>query len=294
MLDPLGMLIDMLNGLITSAIDALIKGFVEAFNYLNAQGQNIMNFPILKSGMDYVQLLAIYWLMVKLVFEGYQTYMLRQAGDPDSNPTELLIKGAQSVIIIEGLPWIISQLYEFGNMVARDVARLNGTTIDVSTIMNGYKGLGDKLAGAGVAVLDIIIITLIFCVGIIMLFIVNIQIALRSAELAILTIIGPIMALNITTNNRSLWSQWFRQVLGLCLTHALQTFMLMVTMSLLSSLGPLGFSNLMLFIGWLWVTIKTPNFIKQFTHSTGAGALAGGAVKQAATMRVMRNFMGAR
>lgn len=293
-MDLLGMLLDLLNGFISNIIDALIKAFVETFNFLYSQGKSSLSFPLIQNGIHYVQGLCMYILIIKLIFEGYQTYMLRQNGDPDSSVSQFLIKGAQSIAVIEVLPWIVNTIYDFGGYVAQDVMTLNGASRDVGAVMSGYGGLGGTLANAGVAIIDIIVLLLVFLIGIVMLFIVCIQIAIRSAELALMTIIGPFMALNITTNNRSIWGQWFRQVFGLCLTHALQVFMLMCTMALLASFGPTAFSTLFLFLGWLWITIKTPNFIKQFTHQTGAGALAGGAIKQATTMRIMRSFMGSR
>lgn len=287
----LDMILDLILGLISNFTDSLIEMFVSAYNFLNAQGSNVLNIPIIKDGVSYVQGLAFYILIIKLIFEGYQIYMLRQSGDPDSSPAQFVLRGIQSIAIITVLPWLVNTIYEFGALVATDALTVSGGS-SVGDIVIQYKGLGGALADTGLSIINIIMIVFIFLICLILLLVVAIQVSLRTAELAILTIIGPIMALNITTTNRSIWNQWFKHVFGLCLTHALQMFMLVVSLKLLSTLGLSGGGNtFLLFIGWLWITLKTPNFIKQFTHQTGAGSVVGGAFKQYMSMRTMRSFL---
>lgn len=258
----------------------LITFFATTLANIMGTSLNVLDMPLVQNGIKYAQALAFTILVIKVMNEAFQTYILYQNGDPDSDPSGLLIRTGQAVAIIATLPWIVTQLFIFGTKIALDVARLGTGQVGID---DWSHIIGMIIASRGV------VVALFFIVIVIMLLIVGIQATIRGAELALMAVVGPVMALNITANNRNIWSSWFKQVVIICTTQALQIFMLQGVLALL--VGAISSNGLLLIFGWLWVTIKTPKYLQQFAHSTGFSGAIGGTVKQAGSMALMRRML---
>lgn len=260
-------------------IEELISFFSNILVDIMSLSQNVLSMTIVQNGIKYSQALAFSLLVVKVMNEAYQTYILYQNGDPDADPTGLLVRTAQSAAVITTLPWIVEQLFTFGSKVSRDVANLGTGRMGyadwqyIKTYLNPISGLS--------------IGTIFSIVIIIMLLVVAFQATIRGAELALMSVIGPIMALNLTANNRGIWSSWFRQVVIICTSQAIQIFMLSGALSLISSQSVTN-KGLLFFYGWLWVTIKSPKYIQQFAYSTGFTRTLGGTVQRVGSTAAMR------
>ena len=175
----------------------------------------------------------------------------------------------------------MQQVFEFGSKVSHDVAGLSVG----STGIADFTFMVSAIAASAGTVIPI------FCLVIaIMFLVVAIQSAMRGAELALMSVLGPIMALNLTANNRSIWSAWFKQLVIVCTAQALQIFMIDGTLSLLTNQSVSG-GGMIVLIGWLWVTIKTPKYVQQFAYSTGFTGALGGTAKQAGSMAIMKVMM---
>ncbi len=278
-LDLMSKLLDIaIAAFLSDLIDDLISYFSNILVDIMGLSQNIFNMPIVQNGIKYSQTLAFTILVIKVINEAYQTYILYQNGDPDADPTGLLVRTAQAVAVIAVLPWIVSQLFMFGTKVATDVANLSSGRMSyldwqyIKIWLNPIMGLSFGP---------------IFCIIIvIMLLIVAFQATIRGAELALMSVLGPIMALNITANNRGIWSSWFRQVVIICTSQAMQIFMLAGAMSLISSQS-ISNKGLLFFYGWLWVAIKSPKYVQQFAYSTGFTKTLGGTVKNVGSTAAM-------
>lgn len=261
--------------------ELLISYFASTLADVMSTAMNVLELPLVQNGVRYAQILAFTLLVVKAGSEAFTTYVLFENGDPDADPVGLLVRTAQSVAIIACLPWIVKEVFTFGSKVA----------LDVSALRAGEMGVEDwtYLSGAILSSFGsiIVIFAIIF---VIMLLVVAIQASIRGAELALMSVLGPIMALNLTANNRSIWSAWFRQLIIICVSQALQIFMLSGVVSLLTTQAVSG-NGLLIVFGWLWLTIKTPNYVKQFAYSTGLTSSIGGATKQAGSMILMRKMM---
>jgi len=277
------------DSLVNGAINAVFGGF---FNNLNSAFSSVLaniygassvvlDYPIVKSGIHYAQLLAFAILVLKVMNEAFQTYILYQNGDPDADPSGLLIRTAQAVAVIATLPDIVIFIFQFGNKIVLDVANLGTGQLDATTFAAMITGL-IPVGGLPIIILGIIIL--------IMFLIVAIQSLIRGGELALMAVLGPIMALNLTANNRSMWTAWFKQLVIICTAQAIQLFMLKGAFALVTT-GVLTNTGLLSVLGWLWVAIKSPKFIQQFAYSTGFTGTVGGAAKQAGSMVIMRQMM---
>ncbi len=264
-----------------SLFEQLITFFATILADIMSTSQDVLSIPLVDNGIKYAQALAFTVLVLKVMNEAIQTYILYQNGDPDADPSGLVIRTGQAVAIITALPWFVEQIFIFGSKLATDVAGLK----------TGKAGIDDwafitteiiASKGMVIAIFGIILA--------LMMLIVAIQATIRGAELALMAVLGPIMALNITSNNRSIWAAWIRQVIIVCCSQALQIFMLSGALSLLTSQAVSG-NGLLLVFGWLWVTIKSPKYIQQFAYSTGLTGTIGGTAKQVGTMAIMRKMM---
>lgn len=266
---------------LSNLFDGIIKFFSNILVDLMSTSQDVLQIPLVQNGILYAQALAFTLLVLKVMNEAYQTYILYQNGDPDADPTGLLVRTAQAAAIIACLPWIVHQIFIFGTKVAKDVANLGTGKMGI----DDFQFLKTIIVTSGGSVVAFFCITLV-----IMLLVVAIQATIRGAELALMAVLGPIMALNLTANNRSIWSSWFRQVVIICTAQAIQIFMLSGALSLLTSQA-ISSKGLILVFGWLWVTVKSPKYVQQFAYSTGFTGAVGGTAKQAGSMAVMRMMM---
>lgn len=269
------------NYFFSSFFNDLINFFGETLANVMGTATNVLDLPLVKNATHYAQALAFTLLVIKAMSEAYQTYILYQNGDPDADPSGLLIRTAQAVAIISTLPFIVQQVFEFGSKVSHDVAGLGVGETGIADF--AYMVSAIAASSGAVIPLFLIVIAILFLV-------VAIQAAIRGAELTLMSVLGPIMALNLTANNRSIWSAWFKQLVIICTAQALQILMLNGTLSLLTNQSVSG-GGLLVVIGWLWVTIKTPKFVQQFAYSTGFTGAVGGTVKQAGSMALMRAMM---
>jgi hypothetical protein len=275
------MLPDAISFFFENIFDQLITYFSATLADIMGTAVDVLRMPLVQNGIFYAQSLAFTILVVKGMAETMNTYILHKNGDPDADPKGLLIGIGQAVAIISTLPWIVTQVFIFGTKVASDVANLS----------SGKAGITDwAFMTVSFASTGGIIVWLFGIFIVIALLVVAIQATIRGAELALMAVVGPIMALNLTSNNTNVWSAWFKQLLVLTLTQALQIFMLKGVLSLLTSQA-ISSGGLLLVFGWVWVTIKTPKFLQQFAHSTGFTGAVGGGAKQAGSMYMMRKMM---
>lgn len=280
-----------IGSLITNGINNFFSGFLTNFinsfssTLANIMGAsiNVLNMPLVQSGINYAQWLAITLLALKTMNEAFQTYILHQNGDPDADPGGLIIRTAQAVAIIATMPWIVTQIFTFGTKVAQDVT---GLSVGSTGISDWTFLTSSALLSAGIVPL---ILLLLILIG---LLIIALQATIRGAKLALVSVLGPIMALNLSSTNRGMWSAWFKQIVIICLTQAVQIFMLKGALSLLTN-QIISSNGLLVVFGWIWVTIKSDKFIQQFADSTGFTGTVGGAARQAGTLFIMRKMMGA-
>lgn len=279
MLD-IGKLVDQgINVVFGNLLESINSAFAEILVNVMGTSIDVLSYAIVENGIQYAQLLAFTLLVLKVMNEALQTYILYQNGDSDADPSGLLIRTAQAVAIIATLPEIVKKVFEFGTQIALDVAALSGGGVDASTFA------ANALVLVRTGGLPIIILAI---VALVMFLIIAIQAMIRGAELALMAVLGPIMALNLTANNRSMWSAWFKQLVIICSAQALQIFMIKGAYSLMVNLTNTG---LLALLAWLWVTIKTPKFVQQFAYNTGFTGAVGGAGKQAGSMYLMRKMM---
>lgn len=243
----------------TFLFEELTETFSGVLSNIFSNSQRILEYDFVVNTIRYAQILAFVLLSIKVMYEVFQTYIMYQNGDPDADPSGVLVRTLQAVAIIAFIPKLIEVTFIFGTKLANDIASISAGSVD-----NPWEILMNFLTGA--TSLSLILIILLILIATLLI---ALQTAIRGAELALLSVLGPIMALNITSSNKGTWNAWFKQLVILCSTQALQIFMYKGAMSLLTyELSNIGMWFL---LGWLWVTVLTPKFLKQFIYTSGVG-----------------------
>lgn len=278
------MLNDLLKGILEYFFNEFLRDLISTFSEflvnIMSTSLKVLELPFVRNGVSYAQALAFAILAAKVIYEGINQYILYQSGDPDADPAGLIIRTGKAVAVISTLPWIVLQIFTFGTKVATDVAKLDfgKTSVSDFTFIAAYTA---STGGLPVTLMGIIVV--------IMVLVIAIQATIRGAELALMAVLGPIMALNLTANNQNVWSSWIKQVIIICTSQALQIFMIKGAFTLVST--GISTGGFLLLFGWLWVTIKCPKYLQQFAYSTGFTGAVGGTVKQAGSMAVMKMIM---
>lgn len=271
-------------------IDGMLSLMAGIMANVAASAAIVLEMTIVINAIQYSQILAGTILVVKVAYHALTTYILQQSGDSEADPGGLLIRTAQAAFVIAAVPWLVRNIYLFGSTVAQDISRLDGVNVEASEPLKQLW----LTASMGESVL-------LFAVGMIfalvMLLIIVIQSFIRAGELAIIAASGALMALSISGQNNGWFSTWWKELLTISATQAIQILLVKLAFGVLqrsSEVGSVGefltnntFVNLLLFIGILWVTIKAPNVLRGFIHSSGTGKVAG----QAGTMVMMRKIM---
>lgn len=268
-----------INNFFITLTNQAITLMMQLFASMNASTTFVLDTELVKQGIIFAQTLAGVYLAAKVTYEAYMTYVARLDGDPDADPMGLLLRTIRAAVVISAIPWIVRQVYKLGSNLALEVAHLPGLNpadraselqSQVSAVVNTMTNF-------------IFFAFLAVVIGVILTVIILIQVAIRAAELAIAVVAGSFMALGLTNEESQAFSVWMRNLLALCLTQATQLFLLKYSFVMLmqpTSVPFLGtLFSLLLFLGGMWVTIKSPSTIKEYVMSTGVSGAAGSLVR---------------
>lgn len=285
--------IKMIGGFFEYLAQEAINLVLSFFAWMGSLGVVVLDMPVIKTGILYTQIVALTVLGIKVSYESMMIYILRQQGEPSSDPTQLLIGTIRAVGVISVMPWLVRFIFNFGLTVASEVSKLPGTGFE-NADNSTFTVLMNLLISAGNALL-FIAIGIVF--GIILLIIVIIQTFIRSIELASTALMGSFMALGLTNKQSESWASWMKDILTISFTGAMQIGLLKVSFfTLLPIQLPINgqmvtapaMINLLLFLAALWVTYKTPNSFKDKIYSTGIGRAGGGVAQSVGQSFVMR------
>lgn len=109
---------------------------------------------------------------------------------------------------------------------------------------------------------------------VILFIILLVQLAIRAAEIAFLTITAPLAIATNLNEEMNFFPIWWRSFLSILITMIVQFTLLLLTISLLISMGKQGiFSTLVWCIGLMIVTLRGPSYVRDFMYSTGSAKL---------------------
>lgn len=268
-------------------LETFINQTIGIMGLIMTSAQDVLSSKLVIWGIVYTQALALAIIVTKIAAESLTTYILYTNGDPDSDPTGLLVRSFQSIAAILCIPWILRQMYLMGTAIANDVINIKGYASADLTLLNfGYSVENMMVVLAALGIVAIVFTILIF-----------LQTYIRAAELGSQAITGSIIALNLTSPNRSLWDNWFKKSMVITMSQGLQLFLIKAAFyslatSIVSPNNPIealkAFGG---FFGWLYVAYKTPSSLQNMVYSSGSSKIAGGVAQAAGNAYIMRRII---
>ncbi len=268
-----------INGYFIELLETCVQWLAEVVAGIISGASNVLDLPIIDQGILYAQGIASCFLVVKVAFEAFHTWILYSNGDQDADPQGLLVGTAKAAAVIWCLPWGVKYLYQLGTTIATDVAQLGG--------ISGDAGFGNIF----VAMSGLPLLVIAALVGIVLLIIIYIQTFIRAATLGMLVVIGPILAVQ-QVGGGELFSMWLKELVVVCFSQAIQIFMIMAAAYAFTNVffdNPM--TNGLMLLGWLWATVKAPATLRQMLYSSGIGSTAGNVAQTAGTMVIVRKMM---
>lgn len=264
-------------------VDMILTTFSNALANVMGTANSVLVDPALITVIAYVQGLAITFVSIVVGLEALHNWILFQSGDSQANPKDVFLRMVKSVAIITCGPWIVHQVYYWGTEVAVEVASL--TNVQYAAVNN--------VSAAIATMASPFLVAIGMLIGIVIMALIFIQAFVRSAELAVLAVTGPIMALGILRSTSGLFQTWWKELIVLSMTQALQILLLKMAFASFTNFNSMAdpFFSVFKFIGFLWVCYKTPAVLKQFAYSSGVGHALGGTAQSAGTMYMIRRMV---
>ena len=203
-------------------------------------------------------------IILKFLKKGFDAYILWTDGDPDYEPTALIIRFIQSIAVAVTFPilygWLAQITEDFTDELL--IAINQSTNMDWQAWVNGITSLG--------------LVTAIFgLIFVICYFILYFQFLMRGLEIMILRIGMPMACVGLLDNDKGVFGEYVKMFFKSMLTVIIQICMLKLGVGMMLNTG----INMNVFWGvaCLVLAIKTPQFLQQFIIP-GSGGGASGAI----------------
>lgn len=256
-----------------SAGDALNDSFVKLF-VLDRSA--LAKMKIIRNYYHYTQQLAWTLLLLFFVYQLIRTLALYIFNQDPTELQSLIQKVFFAAIMISMLFWIVEQLVELNRLTIQGLLNTNTNNLINMALLFGGKQVILTQAAEGFQY--VLAMSLIFCfVMVCGCAIFFIQLAIRYAEIAFMVIIGPIVAATIINKEFNLFPIWWRHLLSVVFTQAIQVLMMVILFNILYSMAAFNanhnipiLQNFILGVGFVILIIRTPHFLKQWMYSSGS------------------------
>lgn len=275
------MITQAISSFVTNVFNDMITKYADIITKIAYIPSEQISSDMIKNAILYVQALALFILVSKVIFEAITLYILNMNGE-SNNPFELLKGTILAVGMIIGAPSILDLCFSAGAEISNEVAKLKGAQappkLSIITAGTDIESLGF------VTVIGLII-------AVVFIIIIYIQSFIRMAELVLLKVMGCIFALSLTKDS-STFRMWSKEAIVISCSQAVQIFMIKGALYAFSNGArstSLAYGVYML-IGWFWITYKTPGWLRGYMYSSGVSKVAGGAVQAYTQMQIQRSM----
>lgn len=224
-----------------------------------------------------LQIAAGSLLVLTVTFRLFKIKMGNITGGQVEPVPDMLWRALMSAVMISGLPFFLEKMIEL-NRVLIDYIKFKGVDMTQSLNMLSFPG------NNGIVML---LAFIIFIVALVALAISN---AIRIAELCMLYVFAPIMAVSHAGKGET-FQIWITQALTVTFTQSVQFFMVGFALNLTANIAAYEWWAWLAPIGAIVVAIRGPQILKQFLYSSGVGGFAGGMAQSAASSAIYTKMM---
>ena len=255
------LLVALLNGAIVF-IDQMLESLIPMTLYAD-------EYMIATAGGSMVDILfeivlgfGVSLIILKFLKKGFDSYILWTDGDPDYEPTALIIRFIQAIAVAVTFPVLYGWLAQITEDLTDEllIAINQSTNMDWQTWVNGISSLG--------------LVTAIFgLIFVICYFILYFQFLMRGLEIMILRIGMPMACVGLLDNDKGVFGEYVKMFFKSMLTVVIQICLLKLGVGMMLNVG----INMNVFWGvaCLVLAIKTPQFLQQFIIPGSSGGASG-------------------
>lgn len=223
-------------------------------------------YMIAASGGSMVQILfdillgfGVSLIILKFLKKGFECYVLWTDGDPDSDPTYLVIRFIQAIVVAVSFPVLYGWLADITQSLTDQLMTAIGaaTNYDWQAWVNGISSLGIVTA-----IFGLIFIVCYFCL--------YFQFLMRGLEIMILRIGLPLACVGLLDNDKGVFKTYMNKFFQSTLAVVVQICLCKLGVGMMMNIGV----NMNIFwgIACIVLAIKTPKFLSDFMVPTGGGS----------------------
>lgn len=246
-----------LNGAV-AYMDAMLQDLIPMTLYADRYMTAVSGTNIVEVLFDIVLGFGVSLIILKFLKKGFSCYVLWTDGDPDTDPTALILRFIEAMVVAISFPvmygWIAQITEELTGQILSAVG--GSTDYNWQAWANGFASLGITTAVFG----------LIFVICYFMLYF---QFLMRGLEILILRIGMPMACVGLLDNDKGVFKQYMNKFWQSTLAVLIQICLCKLGVGMMMNIGV----NMNLFWGLacMVLAIKTPSFLREFLLTTGGG-----------------------
>lgn len=251
------LIVALLNGAI-AFIDEMLQALVPMTLYADRYMISVAGTSMVDILFDIVLGFGVSLIILKFLKKGFECYVMWTDGDPDMEPTGLVIRFMQAVAVAVCFPILYSWMAEITERLIDELMTAIGvaTDYDWQAWVNGISSLGLTTAIFG----------LIFVICYFMLYF---QFLMRGLEIMILRIGMPMACVGLLDNDKGVFKTYINKFFQSTLAVVIQICLCKLGVGMMLNIG----INMNVFWGMacMILAIKTPTFLRDFLVPTGGG-----------------------
>lgn len=272
---------------ISTFFSELIGGAIDSLGqFVNNIYASILQFALgnvyYLNAVKFVQSMALLLIGVVVLNIIISGYIMETAYDSEEDPFNILIRIAQTAAVILNSNWIFNWFYKLGTDFSNDLIGAANA--------EGYSGKTRSLLAVDVSSMGTGFLwhVIMLCVVLISIIIFTIVAGLRAGELVAMNLLFPFFALDLLTNSRERWKNFFTAYLIAFFSHAIQLLFYIIAMkSYMSMTTGYDFYSITTIV-FMIIAIKSPQFIEKFVYSSGLSNAASGGIRMLAQTALLR------
>ncbi len=268
MTDLVGGTIDMFGELLNNIFFWIVETAVQNVYIMNAE-----KFIVLTA------LALIGVAVIKIVTSGY---LLETDYDSEADPFNLIVKIAETVAVIMNAGWLFNWMLDTAKMFTSDLlgnADASGFCGKTQSLLD-INSLSSSLTSCSFVVM--------ICCMLVAFLIFTVVAGLRGAELVAMKLFMPYFALDLLTNSRERWNNFFTAYVIAFFTYAFQILFFIVALKCYESVAPERPQYSIATLIWIITAIRAPKFLEKFLYRSGVSSAASSGLRMMAQTVVMR------
>lgn len=286
-------LTDFIYSIVFGAFKPILSFFIKVIDSILIEPNEVIdNYVSTASTLinSLISSLAICIIIFKMV-----QVMKKNAEGTAETPMYYFTQVAPSALLVGVLPWLVdimTKLSYTGTRAFLDIGEKSYIETldewkDIDSAQNGFIELTADIGIIGSAPIMLLAFLLMLTIfTVIFVF----QFVSRIADLVVMKIVAPLVAVSLLADENNYLNVWWRELLAISIQLPLQMFTFFGGINLFF-VGNLDIPKLLLGIGMFIITVKSPSFIRSMCYSTGSGRMAQMAGMSATRMIAQRMIM---